>query len=212
MKRWIHLCVAAVCVGGAVAAIADSSGPPRSRTGAPAIGGIAAEKNCTDCHGDFALNTGGSVQITGAPNLYVPGRTYDITVRITSTNTAGFAGRGWGFEMTAIRASDGLGAGTFATVAGQGTGIISGTNTMATRRYIQQTDPRYNSAGPVDYRIQWTAPDPGVGGITLYAAAVAANGDGSEGGDWVYTTSKAIQDTVTGVATTSWGQLKSRYR
>jgi len=212
MTRWIRGFAVAILVCGAVTAVADSGGPPRSRAGVPSVGGVAAETDCADCHADFALNTGGSVQITGAPNLYTPGSTYDITVRVTSSNTTGFAGRGWGFELTAIRMSDGTGAGTFTTVAGQNTGIISGTNTMSTRRYIEQTDPRYGTSGPVDFQIRWTAPNPGIGAVSLFTAAVAANGDGSESGDWVYTASKAIQDTTTGVVTNSWGHLKQLYR
>ena len=212
MRLWIRWFVVLVLLSGAALAVADSGGPPRSRTGAPSINGLVAEQDCTDCHGDFAVNLGGSLQITGAPNLYTPGVTYDITVSVASSNTAGFAGRGWGFELTAINLSDGTGAGTFANVAGQGTAIINGSNTLATRRYIQQTDARYNSAGPALFQIRWTAPNPGVGAITLYAAAVAANGDGSEGGDWVYTASRAIQDTTTGIASTSWGHLKTRFR
>ncbi len=207
--RWM---VAACLVGGAAVAIADPADPPTRRTGAPSVAGVAAESDCSGCHGDFALNSGGSVQITGAPNLYTPGATYDMTVRITTANTAGNSGRGWGFELTAVRMSNGAGTGTFANVAGQGTSIGSGTIGAVTRSYIRQSGPRYNTASPVDFVVRWTAPNPGVGAITFYAAGLAADGDGVEPGDWVYTASKAIGDTTTAAGTTSWGQIKSRYR
>lgn len=212
MKRWAQWMVVGVVALGSAVALADSGGPPRSGTGAPAIGGAAAENLCTGCHGGSPVNDAGSVEIFGAPNLYVPGATYDMTVRITTANTAANVDRGWGFELTAVSTTDGTGAGTFATIAGQGTQIISGTSGFSTRRYIEQTSARFGTASPADFVVRWTAPNPGIGGINLYASAVAADGTGDEGGDWVYTTSKSLQDTTTAASATSWGALKARYR
>lgn len=212
MRMWTRWVVTLVLLGGAAVAMADSGGPPTRRTGAPSVAGVAAESNCTGCHGDFALNTTGTVQIVNAPDIYTPGTTYDITVRVTTANTAGSSGRGWGFEATAVRLSDGAGSGTWANVTGQNTSISSGTVGAVTRSYIRQTNARFNTASPVDFVVRWTAPNPGVGTVTLFAAAVAADGDGSEAGDYVYTGSKAMIDLTTPATTATWGQVKQRYR
>lgn len=215
MRHWIsRFLVAAAMVGGASLALAFSDGPRTSRTGAPAIGPIAAETTCRSCHGDFAINTGGSVEILGAPSLYSTGRTYDIRVRVNSAQTTGSPSRVWGFELTAVRMSDGQGTGTFADVAGQGTVIQNGTGSYSTRQYIGQAAAglKTGAASPVEWLVRWTAPASGPGAITFYAVGMAADGDGNTGGDYVYSTSFAAQDTTTPTLPMSWGKVKDRYR
>lgn len=196
------LCICAVSV-----AIGSSGGPDPSLTGAP------SEADCTDCHSTNPLNTGGTVEVFGAPQLYQPGVTYDITVRLTSGQTAANTNRRWGFQLTAIRDDNGSGAGTFANVAGQGTEIVAGSGSLSSRRYIQHTSSgtRSGVASPVQWQTRWTAPNASAGAITLYFAGLAGNGTGS-GGDWVYVSSKSLQDTTTSARTFTWGQVKNRYR
>ena len=57
-------------------------------------------------------------KIEGIPAVYTPGTTYNLTVRLGSSATAGDASRRWGFEVTAARLSDGLGTGSFTIPAG----------------------------------------------------------------------------------------------
>lgn len=212
MRQWIaRTFVIAALVAGASLAIADPNGPPTRRTGAPTIGSIGAESTCQGCHGGNTLNSGGSVEILDAPTLYSTGRTYDIRVRVNSSQTAGSPGRNWGFELTSVRMSDGQGTGTFANVSGQGTVIANGSGSYATRQYVAQASPR-TGASPAEWLVRWTAPVTGVGALTFYACGVACDGDGSEDGDWVYTTSFAAQDTTTPTLPVTWGQVKDRYR
>jgi hypothetical protein len=212
MKRHLILrcLVLAVLISGV--ALAYDGDPPASRTGTPAIGGKPAEATCLACHNDFAINDGGSVQLLNAPAYYQPGTAYTMTVHLTSSQTAGDAGRAWGFQLTAVRVSDGNGTGTFANVTGQGTMIAAGTGTFTGRSYIEVgTGNRQGSASPVDWQVQWTAPNPGVGQVRFFVVGLAGDGGGGNNGDWVYTGSHSTDD-VTPVRSPSWGAMKSHYR
>lgn len=211
MRHLILRCsVLAILVSGV--AIAYDGDPPASRTGAPAVGGKPAESSCLSCHNDFAINDGGSVQVINAPTHYQPGTAYTLTVRLTSSQTSGDAGRVWGFQLTAVRASDGNGTGTFANVAGQGTMIVAGAGNFATRSYVEVgSNSQQGAASPVEWQVQWTAPNPGVGQVRFYACGVAAAGGGGSNGDWVYTGSHTTDD-ITPTLSASWGAVKSNYR
>jgi hypothetical protein len=200
-------------IGGASIAIAFDGGAPTAKTGAPAIGAKTAEGTCADCHNDFALNTGGSVTLAGAPTYYVPGTVYTFNVTVASTMTAGAGvNRLWGFELTAVNMSDGTGAGTFAPVAGQGTVVATGTGQFSTRGYVRvSTNDQAGVASPVSWQVQWTAPNPGVGSVSFYASGLAADGANGNSGDYVYTGSASAKD-VTPTDRTSWGGIKARYR
>lgn len=202
--RWFTLGLLLV---GAATALGDSGGPLESLTGAP------GEGLCTDCHASNPLNTSGSIDLTSAPAYYKGGSTYTMTVHLVSGQTAGASGRKWGFQVTAIN-NAGAGIGTFATVAGQGTQIVAGQGSLATRRYVEQNDQgtRTGLASPTDWQIKWTAPPAGSGPVTFYLAGNAANGDGSEGGDWIYKGSYAMGDSATAAVPSTWGAVKASYR
>jgi len=207
-----RLFVAVSLVLGVAVAFANDGSPPRSRTGAPALGSFPAESNCSGCHSGNALNTGGSVSLVSPPTWYRPGGTYRLTLQLASSQTAGSANRVWGFQLTALNAS-GSAAGSFADVAGQGTMITTGTGSYAGRPYIEvNTGNKASTASPVSWQVDWTAPASGVGSVTFYFVGVAANGAGNTGSDWVYLNSYAIQDTTTPTTPTTWGEIKKRYR
>src|SRR5215207_3139053 len=69
---------------------AFSEGPPAGHTGAP------GEVTCANCH--FGVDAGGQFVIT-PPLSYVPGRTYQVAVRHTSTDTSRVR---WGFQLTSL--------------------------------------------------------------------------------------------------------------
>ena len=192
---------------GASIALAESGGPIPSNTGAP------GETLCTDCHGDFALNSSGAVSLVNAPPYYKGGSTYTITVRVSSDQTAAMTNRAWGFELTAIDAG-GAGAGTFTSVTGQGTKIVAGSGSLASRRYVEQDGAgiRTGMASPASWDFRWTAPPTGSGPLTFHLAGLAANGDGGESADWVYHASVVMDDSSTAAVPTSWGAVKAAYR
>jgi len=212
VKRWVQISIIPATLAVAGLAIASSQGPPRQRTGAPAIGSIGAESTCQGCHSGNALNSGTTVELINAPDFYVAGQTYTFTVRLSSTQTTGNANRVWSFELTAVNQADGSGAGTFSNVANQGTDIITGSGSYSTRQYIREsTNDRQGTASPQTWDVQWTAPDPGVGAVGFYATGLAGNGTGGTSGDWVATASKVMAD-VTATEETTWGKVKALYR
>ena len=210
MKRRyaVRVAAGAAAVFGAAIAYAYSGGPPASRTGAP------QELMCDDCHSGYPLNTGGSVSVLDAPPFYRAGSTYPIRVRLESSQTAGMSGRVWGFELTAVRVSDGVGAGIFSNVTGQGTRTLSGSGSFSTRRYIEHSSSgtRAAATSPVEWNVQWTAPNPGVGAVRFHASGLAADGTGDESGDWVYSFNSAMGDSATPAVRTTWGRVKADRR
>lgn len=220
------LALAAVAVSLARGSANYSSGPLPSHTGAPAVGTHPAERNCTWCHqadppGSNLDSPGGSIEILDLPEMYAPGVTYRMRVRLASDSTAAFPGRRWGFQLTAVNASDGTGAGTF-TVRGSGgqagdtLQIVNGdpVRSWPTRRYVEHAWDGVNegAAGPVEWSFDWTAPAEGLGTVLFYAAGNAANGSYEPSGDWIYTTADSMTDTTTAVRATTWGAIKAGAR
>lgn len=224
----LFLALALAAVGASLArgSANYSYGPLPSHTGAPAMGTHPAELNCTQCHTDGGtpnLNVpGGSIEILDLPAYYAPGVTYRMRVRLSSDQTVGSVDRRWGFQLTAINAADGAGAGAF-TVRGSGMGLPGDTlwilpgdpiEDWPSRSYVEHTwDGKMEGAtGPVSWSFDWTAPGTGVGTVVFCAAGNAANGNGDPSSDWIYTTSVSMTDTTTAAATSSWGAIKSRRR
>ena len=88
------------------------------------------------------------------------------------------------------------------------------TGSYSTRQYIGQAAAglKTGAASPVEWLVRWTAPASGPGAITFYAVGLACDGDEGTGGDYVYTTSFAAQDTTTPALPMSWARVKDRYR
>ena len=188
MRPWIpRSIVVAVLVTGTSLAIANSTGPPASRTGAPAIGGVGSEPTCTDCHVTFPLNAAGAtLEILDVPEFYLPDTTYTLRVRMSSTFAGG---RRWGFQVTAVRASNGQGIGTFNIVGLTGIQVVSGAGSFATRRYVEHNSAGTfaNNPGPVEWTFRWRAPNSNVGRVHFFVAGNAANNSGTNSGDHIYT-------------------------
>ncbi len=193
---------------------AFSSGPVASRTGARAVGSYGAESNCTQCHSSFPLNDpNGMVQILFVPPSYVPGVTYSLRVRLTfpPSDTLTATAPKWGFQMTAVKATDGTGAGAFVTPPASDSlsrpdslqikTPASGPFLGSGRQYIEHTtfSTRTGQPSPAEWNFSWTAPATDVGKIYFFAAGNAGNGDGSSSGDHIFTTSDSTV-AVTAVA------------
>lgn len=191
-------------------ASARSSNPPVKYTGAP------GESNCSSCH-TKGLNDGvGSlaIVIANSPTSYVPNTTYAITVTLDRTGQSR-----WGFEMTVLRNSDDLTAGTLARTT-DFTKEQSGTVSGNTRTYEGHTqdwgqDGTYaGTTGSVQWTFDWTAPAAGAGAVTFYAAGVAADNSGTSGsGDYVYTKTLVLEEQIpSAVLRTTWGMIKRQYQ
>ena len=126
--------------------------------------------------------------IAGAPEVYSPGKTYDMVV---SVERAGLSRAG--FQLAA-RFADGRAAGTQAgALAPNGPVGRSAVTWDSLRRvsYIQHTDQgtRLDSgAAGRRWSFRWTAPERTQGVVVIHVAGNAANDDNSPFGDFIYTT------------------------
>jgi uncharacterized protein (TIGR03437 family) len=184
MRKSTKITTALLC--GLVPAILYSyaSGPDPRYTGAP------GDATCTQCHTGTALNGGGgSVQLTSSAGVnYTPGQQQTLTITITDSKA-----RDYGFQATARLDSNSTNgqagdftAGTQQQVTcdnGRSTGA-SGCPSSAPVEFIEHTRP----FGTNVINLTWTAPSSDVGPVTIYVAANAANGDGNDSGDHIYTT------------------------
>ncbi len=212
-------------VGGISLSIGDSTfagGPNPGLTGALGIGGKSAEPTCRGCHNvdadgnpsDNLNHPGGAVTILDLPDQYAPGVTYPLRVRLASIETADLAERRWGFQITAVRAVDGEGTGTFILPAGDSLQIRTGFGQFQSRRYVEHTfeATKPGIGSPVEWAFEWTAPDPAVGKIYFFCSGNAASGNLGNDGDWIYTGRDSMTDPAVAVARRSWGGLKSLFR
>ena len=172
-----------------IALWAFSSGPPIMRTGAPADGGQA----CNVCHTSFSLNddSGGSVLIRA--NAYTPGLKQMIEVQIGHPTAIRF-----GFQLTARAVSDETKqAGTFTKDDNVRVRCAPDGNDGPCRgavEFVEHVAVSTNAGnpGPRTFLIEWTPPSTDIGPIVIYAAANAANNNGSPTGDHIYTTKTTI--------------------
>ena len=164
-----------------------ASGPDPRNTGAP------GDQTCarSGCHTGTAVNGGGgSVQLTSSTgSTYTPGQQQTFVITISDSRA-----KVYGFQMTArLDSNPSKGqAGDFAAGAQQivvcdngSTKRSSGCPSSSPVEFIEHSRPFLSNA----ISVNWTAPSSNVGTVTIYVAANAANGNGSESGDHIYTTS-----------------------
>lgn len=192
IERWHRgwKVLAAVCAAAIPALWAYSLGPDPFKTGGPFPGeGVCSESGC---HTGAGLNKGpGSVTISVQP--YQPGQTQTITVSVSDPNQ-----RRWGFQLTA-RPANALtsGAGSFQPVDSN-VQVICSNNFPApcspgTSQFAEHSSAPFTAVGAgFTFSVAWTAPSSDVGPIVFAAAGNAANGDGNNTGDNIYTTTVTV--------------------
>ncbi len=167
---------------------AFSSGPD------PGNAGVPGESTCVACHTGTALNGGpGSVNAEfSSGQTYTPGVRQRIAITITDEGQ-----RRFGFQITSRLASDAATqAGSFTPVGGETQVLCSARPFTAQQQapcpanlplqYAEHTSEGSRS-GRNRYEIDWTAPATDVGPVTFYLAGNAANADGTNRGDRIYT-------------------------
>ena len=177
--------------------------PPPAKTNAPGDG------ICTECHGGTPLNeAGGSVTIGGVPTSYVPTQTYTLTVTVQHPTQ-----RRWGFELVPLRTNNTMAGALTSTTQLTATIPFNNKTYIGHNNAVAGQDGTFLGAASGMWTFSWTAPGPGVGTVTFYAAGNAANGTGGTDGDKIYTTSvSATEGSMTGVDATMWGKIKMLYR
>ncbi|MEY4330323.1 MAG: hypothetical protein RL609_1071 [Bacteroidota bacterium] len=160
----------------------------QSDNGKAGATGSPSEVNCTDCHSGTALNSaGGSITIS-CPELvnweYTPGQTYTITCTVAEGVKTLF---GFGFEALQTSGANG---GTL--TAGTGSSIKTANVGGNSRRNVVHQLNAGTGSGSHTWTFTWQAPATDQGNITFYCGAIAANGNGSDTGDHVYTKSQVL--------------------
>ncbi len=166
-----------------------SGGPPDARTGAPlvAAGTFEATCNAFGCHSSFVINSGDGSYSINVPATYLPGDTLPIAIALSDPGQMR-----WGFEMTALD-SNRLPIGELLVVDPV---RVQKTTVLSTgREYLKHrstgTDAFVANVAP-GWTVQWVAPLAEVGTISFYGAGNAANNNGVNSGDFIYTTSSSV--------------------
>ena len=126
----------------------------------------------------------GRITIT-APQTYVPGQTYPITVTHSNTDLTRLR---WGFELTVLDTSDEK-AGNLQSLDAF-TQILNNQGPGSARQYIEHTASGtfIGQQNGASWTFNWTAPATDVGPVTFYSAGNQANNDGNTSGDYIYKT------------------------
>jgi len=159
---------------------AFSAGPPAGYTGAPG----EEPEACAECHVPPDAGTG-NISIN-APQNYVPGQTY--TISVTHNNAADATRLRWGFQLTALDTGDEK-AGNLQS-SDVFTQILDNQGPGSSRQYIEHTSigTFAGQQHTASWTFDWTAPSTDVGTIYFYAAGNQANNDGNTSGDYIYKT------------------------
>ena len=160
-----------------IAASVLSGGAPAGRTGAP------GDLTCADagCHVSNPVNTGdGTVQITG-PSTYTLGSPVDLVIHAARPGALRF-----GFQIT-VRDQNGLMAGEWEVTDGTQFSDFG----LATA-YLTHAAFAPRATDTYEWNVTWIPPATSAGDVTFYASANTANGDDTNFGDFIYTTSLPV--------------------
>ncbi|MFT4569741.1 MAG: hypothetical protein ACI8TX_003032 [Hyphomicrobiaceae bacterium] len=189
LSRLILAAIIAACFS-APPADATSTGPQAGSTGVPEHGELAAEMICTACHTTAALNPDdkGAIALDGVPTNYEPGQAYDLTFRITHPDPQFLR---WGFQLTAIRTDTYHRAGELVVTDPITTQLVDGG--PGNRQYMEHSygGTAIGQSGGTAWSFRWVAPSQSTGPVAFYAVGNAANVDGANTGDHVYSRSPA---------------------
>jgi hypothetical protein len=163
----------AALVASGIFFMGNSTGPAAAgngdRTGSP-VSSLTC--GAAGCHSGGTFSPSITIRVLDAQNnavtTYTPGQTYTIEVNIASTSASGF-----GFQATALFAGNAM-AGSFGN-PGAGKQVT----TLGTRSYVEHSARATSGL----FSFPWTAPTAGGGTVTVYAAGIAANGNGTTSGD-----------------------------
>lgn len=175
---------------------AYSSGPDPRYTAAP--GDDAKACTTSGCHEGTDLNGGGGNVVVNFPNglTYSPGVQQTFTIVITDS-----VAKVYGFQMTARLESDLANgqAGDF-TAGTQQYAICDNATFKGSKgcppnapvQFIEHSSPFKTNT----ISVLWTPPATNAGNVHIYVAANAANADGNNTGDHIYTASYVLAPAV----------------
>lgn len=155
----------------------EGGGGQRYFTGSP-----VDESGCNVCH---AEKGDAELKVSGAPEVYQLGQTYEITVTWAASGSLLDAGsielmdkKNGGTGVTALLPAAQLGADEVCSMAA-GTAAAGPVLTLVSGRQVAGT----NACEATKLRIRWSAPPADAGPVWIYAQAVKSDGDGTNKGD-----------------------------
>ncbi len=176
MKISILSTLSTSIVIGAFILMSNSSGVAhqqnKDRTGAP-----GSDNTCQQCHGGGNYNPQVDVYLAlplgggAGASQYVPGETHTLVVEVSSNGSPA----GYGVHGTVVFA-DGSNAGE---LVDQDANDCIWLDEVDGRHIFEQND--LCDAG--FFEVQWVAPPAGSGSVSVYVAAIAANGNSTSSGD-----------------------------
>jgi len=185
------------------AVVAKAAMPDPALTGAPSQG------TCFTCHNGALNDLQGIVQVYNVPPAYTPGADYILLAAVVRASSSR-----WGFELTALTGGNTM-AGSFSDSSNAVGEQTSGGITYVSQTTLEGFDGTYaDTTDGTFWVFKWTAPPPGAGPVTFYAAGVAADNDNTANtGDFTYTTTvSSTEGAATAVEATTWGKIKQIYR
>lgn len=157
------------------------------------------EGNCTACHSGTVNSGSGSVTITSSPTLadgYTRGATYTMTVKVTNNDAPNNTLFGFGFEALF---STGANGGTLNITNSSLTQLKTTTVESNTRNNVVHTGSGNTGPNSQNFSFEWIAPATGENPVTFYAVGNAANNNGNNSGDYIYTNSLQVNANTTGI-------------
>lgn len=178
-----------------IAMIALFTSEKMSDNGKAGYTGSPGEQTCTNCHSDFALNSGGGSIAIGSPSMtnweYLPNTTYNMSVTVSRSANSLF-----GIAIEALDATNDN-AGTLNITDAASTQIKTRTVSGVVRRNVVHQLNGGATAAAKEFNFSWTSPATNIGPVTFYFAGAAADADGAETGDYVYSGSQVANPNTT---------------
>ena len=170
----------------------------RNDDGKAGATGAPGEDTCVECHDTSPLNSGPGSVMLASPDLvnwtYVPGTTYTLELTVAES------GRGlFGMGLVALD-GNGANAGMLNITDPNSTRIRNALVNGNNRRNVVHELNGGTGAGSKTFTFTWTAPATDIGPVTFYYAGNAADGDGDNTGDHIYSGSEVASAGSVGLA------------
>jgi hypothetical protein len=169
----------------------------KGSTGAPGDNDVVSNqlRTCSGCHaGSATIQVSVSIDIldgTTVVTKFTPNKAY--TARVTVNKVAG-SPTGYGFQMTALRDSAGVGL-PYDGFSNPGANMQLTKITSAKRTYAEQKTSSQTNI----FEMTWTAPAAGKGTVTFYAAGNGVNDNNMSGGDSAGKNTLVLPEATSGI-------------
>jgi hypothetical protein len=159
-----------------------SNGAPTSSSGAP------GEQTCakSTCHDTYGPNSGTAKLSFEVPENIQLGESIPIKIKMEDFGKVRF-----GYQVTVLDENN-QNTGTFIITDSINTQVLGDNINFPERKYLTYTYlGTLDKAGQIEWQANWKPTTKGK--VTFYVAAISANNDGTDKGDYSYHISKSVQ-------------------